>query len=166
MLCPGVPDTYQGSELWDSSLVDPDNRRPVDYRERAEALAAIDDLGAAELWARHRAQGWPKLALIRACLQLRRRRPDAFGREGAYEPLSATGAGADRVIAFTRGSAAMAVVPRLSKAGPPDEAVVALPDGEWTNVLTGDRHSGEISFAKLCAGFPVAVLEVDLAPVG
>jgi (1->4)-alpha-D-glucan 1-alpha-D-glucosylmutase len=151
MLCPGVPDTYQGSELWDLSLVDPDNRRPVDYGERANALAA----------------GHPKITLLRACLQLRRRRPDAFGREGAYEPLLVAGADADRVIAFARGGKAVAVVPRLPKAGPPDDVVVALPEGEWVNVLTGDRHAGEVSFAKLRNGFPLAVLELesDLPPV-
>jgi (1->4)-alpha-D-glucan 1-alpha-D-glucosylmutase len=165
MLGPGVPDTYQGSELWDLSLVDPDNRRPVDYRARTSTLKAIDTVGARELWTDHRAEGWPKLALIRACLQLRRRHLDAFGREGSYRPIVVTGVGADRVIAFARGGQVVAVVPRLPKAGAPDDAVVSLPDGEWTNVLTGDRHAGDVSFAKLCDGFPLAVLERDLAPV-
>ena len=59
----------------------------------------------------------------------------------------------------------MAVVPRLPMAGAPDDAVVALPEGEWTNVLTGDRYAGEVSFAKLRDGFPLAVLEIDLPPV-
>jgi (1->4)-alpha-D-glucan 1-alpha-D-glucosylmutase len=149
MLSPGIPDTYQGTEVWDLSLVDPDNRRPVDYRERAKALAA----------------GHPKATLLRACLQLRRRHPGAFGREGTYAPLRVTGGHADRVIAFARGGAAVAVVPRLPRAGAPDDAVVALPDGEWTNVLSGDRHSGDVSFAKLCNGFPLAVLERNLSPV-
>ena len=103
MLSPGVPDTYQGCELWDSSLVDPDNRRPVDYRERAAALSAVDGVSAAESWASHRAEGWPKLALIRACLRLRRRHPDAFGREGSYDPLTVNGVDAHRVIGFARG---------------------------------------------------------------
>jgi (1->4)-alpha-D-glucan 1-alpha-D-glucosylmutase len=165
MLGPGVPDTYQGSELWDLSLVDPDNRRPVDYRERAHALSAIESVSAPELWTDHRSEGWPKLALLRACLRLRRRRPDAFGRDGAYHPLLVTGVDADRVIAFARGAEAVAVVPRLPKSGPPDDAVVVLPDGEWTNVLTGDRYAGEVSFAKLCGGFPLALLERDLPPV-
>ena len=165
MLGPGVPDTYQGSELWDLSLVDPDNRRPVDYRERTTALAAIENVSATELWADHRAEGWAKLALIRACLHLRRRHPGAFGRGGTYDPLLVTGTAADRIIAFARGGEAVAVVPRWPKAGAPDDAVVALPDGEWTNVLTGDHHAGEVSFAKLCDGFPLAVLERDLPPV-
>jgi (1->4)-alpha-D-glucan 1-alpha-D-glucosylmutase len=165
LLSPGVPDTYQGSEIWDLSLVDPDNRRPVDYRGRMNMLSAIDGVSAAEVWADHRAEGWPKLALIRACLQLRRRRPRSFGRVGSYEPLVVTGVDADRVIAFARGGEAIAIVPRLPKSGPPDDAVIALPDGEWINVLTGDRFAGEVSFAKLSDGFPVGVLEIDVAPI-
>jgi maltooligosyltrehalose synthase len=69
------------------------------------------------------------------------------------------------VIAFARSGAVVAVVPRLPKAGAPEDAIIALPDGEWTNVLTGDRHSGDVPFAKVCGGFPVAVLERDVAPV-
>jgi maltooligosyltrehalose synthase len=69
------------------------------------------------------------------------------------------------VIAFERGDRAAAVVPRLSRGGPPDDAVVALPEGEWTNILTGDGHSGEVSFAKVCGAFPLAVLERELDPV-
>ncbi|MEY2452936.1 MAG: (1-_4)-alpha-D-glucan 1-alpha-D-glucosylmutase [Acidimicrobiaceae bacterium] len=150
MLSPGVPDTYQGTELWDLSLVDPDNRRPVDYRARVDALTV----------------GHPKLSLIRACLQLRRRHPGAFGREGTYAPLTVTGADAGRIIGFARGEEAVAVVPRLPAGGPPDEAVVTLPAGEWSNVLTGDTHSGDVSFDKLRGGLPLAVLERDLPPVG
>src|SRR5206468_2345920 len=115
----------------------------------------------AELWAEHRDQGWPKLALLRDCLSLRRRHLDAFGREGSYEPLAVDGTGADRLIAFARGGAVVAVVPRLPVAGPPDDATVALPAGEWLNVLTGDRHSGDVTFAKLRGAAPLAVLEAD-----
>jgi (1->4)-alpha-D-glucan 1-alpha-D-glucosylmutase len=165
LLSPGVPDTYQGNELWDLSLVDPDNRRPVDYGARATALAAIDNIRAEDLWADHRDEGWPKLALVRECLRLRRRRPHAFGREGTYDPLVVTGPDAHRVLAFVRGHEAIAVVPRLPKSGPPNDAVVVLPDGEWTNVLTDDHHSGDVSFAKLIGGFPVAVLEIDQPPI-
>jgi maltooligosyltrehalose synthase len=59
----------------------------------------------------------------------------------------------------------VAVVPRLPRAGLPENAVVRLPEGEWTNILTGDRHSGEVSFAKLAGAFPLAVLEIELDPV-
>jgi (1->4)-alpha-D-glucan 1-alpha-D-glucosylmutase len=165
LLGPGVPDTYQGCELWDLSLVDPDNRGPVDYEERRRIVAAIGGATAAELWSSQRETGAPKLALVQACLQLRRRHPAAFGREGTYVPLTVTGPDADRVIAFARTCSAVALVPLRPTQGPPEEAVIALPDGEWTNVLTHDRHSGEVAFAKLRGGFPVAVLEADLDPV-
>jgi (1->4)-alpha-D-glucan 1-alpha-D-glucosylmutase len=150
MLSPGVPDTYHGTELWDLSLVDPDNRRAVDFRARADELAT----------------GHPKLALVRACLHLRRRHQGAFGREGTYAPLSVTGADADRIVAFSRGDSAVAVVPRLPASGPPDDAVIGLPSGEWSNVLTGDTHSGDVSFDKLRGGLSLAVLERHLSPVG
>src|SRR5207248_10195224 len=127
LTAPGVPDTYQGTELWDLSLVDPDNRRPVDYDERAKALAGVADATASELWS-DRSTGRPKLALLHACLQLRRCHPAAFGRHGTYEPLAVTGASADRVIGFVRGGSVAVVVPRLVRAGSPYDAVVALPD--------------------------------------
>ena len=165
LLCPGVPDTYQGTELWDSNLVDPDNRRAVDYAERERALSEVEGSSAAELWAFDRERGRPKLALLRACLAVRRRHAEAFGRDGSYTPVEVSGPGAARIIAFARGDAVVAVVPRLSRSGVPDEATVALPEGDWTNVLTGETHAGDIAFAKLRAGFPVAILEstVDFA---
>jgi (1->4)-alpha-D-glucan 1-alpha-D-glucosylmutase len=92
LTCPGVPDLYQGTELWDLSLVDPDNRRPVDYDLRRRALAgeAVD--------------GSEKLALIRALLHLRRDRPELLAPEAGYRPLVVEGPDADRVIAFERGA--------------------------------------------------------------
>jgi (1->4)-alpha-D-glucan 1-alpha-D-glucosylmutase len=83
---PGVPDTYQGTELADLSLVDPDNRRPVDYDARRAALTARRD---------------PKLALVAELLALRRDRPALFAN-GAYVPATATGERAGHVLAFTR----------------------------------------------------------------
>ena len=104
---PGVPDIYQGAELWDLSLVDPDNRRPVDYRTRIELLGQVlapprRDRQAAMLdmledWQDGRA----KLAVVTALLGHRRDRPKLFA-EGSYEPLIATGAKADQVCAFAR----------------------------------------------------------------
>ena len=168
LLGPGVPDTYQGTELWDSNLVDPDNRRPVDYGERDEALRVVEHSSAADLWesARDREHGWPKLALVRACLRLRRTHSEVFGRDGTYSPLEVSGTGANRVVAFTRSGRVVTVVPLRPLAGPPDEAEIALPEGEWTSVFTDDRHVGAVSFGKLRGGFPVAVLERDFEPVG
>jgi len=122
---PGVPDFYQGTELWDLSLVDPDNRRPVDYdtRERwlAEAIAWIDeadpDRRAATLAAL--LDGWTdgriKLFLTAAGLRLRRRRRGLFV-QGSYVPLDTTGAHGGNLVAFARRhgpAVAIAVVPRL-----------------------------------------------------
>ena len=108
---PGVPDIYQGDELEDLSLVDPDNRRPVDWDARRAAVEA-DDPPA-------------KLALIRTVLALRARRPDVFA--GAYRPLDA---GPD-VCAFTRGDDQVLVVVPLRRGVIPQ--VPALP-GDWTEV--------------------------------
>jgi (1->4)-alpha-D-glucan 1-alpha-D-glucosylmutase len=164
-LTPGVPDIYQGCELWDSSLVDPDNRRPVDYDRRRTDLDAIRGTTMAELWHTRRDSGLPKLALLRECLALRGRRPSAFGRDGGYEAVEVHGPDAARVIAFARGSEVIALVPRFSAKGVPD-AAVHLPPGRWRNVLTGGVHDGTVSFGEVCGDAPLAVLEVDLDPVG
>ena len=94
---PGVPDVYQGTELWDLSLVDPDNRRPVDFDLRRRVLAGDDAEGAA------------KLRVVRQALTLRRDRPELFT---SYTPVPAEGPAADHVLAFDRGGA-VTVVTRL-----------------------------------------------------
>ena len=157
---PGVPDVYQGSELWDLSLVDPDNRRPVDYAERARLLATtrgtpkVDDSGAA------------KLHLVRAALTARRDRPDAFGADATYEPLTARGAAAEHVVAFARSSQVVTVVPRLAlglrRTGGWKDTAVPLPPGSWTDVLSARRHDGgEAYLLRLLRDFPVALLVRD-----
>src|SRR4051794_7253183 len=166
LLGPGVPDTYQGTELWDLSLVDPDNRRAVDYAERAALLAFLEQTPAADMWTSDPDSGAAKLALIRACLRLRRRHPAAFGPEGSYAALGVSGADAARVVAFSRGDAVIAVIPRLPRLGSPDDAIVVLPEGNWVNALTDAHHTGEVAFGKLRGGFPVAVLQRDGDPVG
>lgn len=123
LAAPGVPDTYQGTELWDLSLVDPDNRRPVDYARRRELLAglearfAADDLKplVAELLASP-ADGRVKLYTTWIGLDARRRHPGLFST-GAYTPIRATGTKADHAFAFAREggkAAALVVVPRLA----------------------------------------------------
>ncbi|MDQ3504886.1 MAG: malto-oligosyltrehalose synthase, partial [Actinomycetota bacterium] len=89
---PGVPDTYQGTELWDLSLVDPDNRRPIDFARNRRLLDAVVSLTPAELLARA-GEGLPKLKVVREALHLRRRRPELFraGSNGAYAPLVFSG---------------------------------------------------------------------------
>jgi (1->4)-alpha-D-glucan 1-alpha-D-glucosylmutase len=164
LFSPGVPDTYQGCELWDDSLVDPDNRRPVDYDARRAALAEVEagpDAGA--LWVDRQDSGLPKLALVRAGLELRRRRPEAFGRDGAYEPAPSSSA---RVLAFARGASVLVAVPRLPFGGIDDAATVALPPGRWRSALVDAELKGDqpVPFAALRGAFPLAVLERTPTP--
>ncbi|MCD7036848.1 malto-oligosyltrehalose synthase [Pseudomonas sp. MAFF 311095] len=112
---PGVPDLYQGDEFWDFSLVDPDNRRPVDFNARQQALDTPPDLG--ELLFNWR-DGRIKQALIAQVLGLRKAHPELF-RDGAYTPLEVVGTHAERVVAFARehqGKYVLVVVPRWSHA--------------------------------------------------
>ncbi|MDH0301011.1 MULTISPECIES: malto-oligosyltrehalose synthase [unclassified Pseudomonas] len=113
MTTPGVPDLYQGNEYWDFSLVDPDNRRPVDYPARRASLA--DDMPLADLLG-HWRDGRIKQVLIARMLDCRQTHPELF-RRGAYLPLGVQGRHADRVLAFARlgdGERAIIVVPRLA----------------------------------------------------
>src|SRR5581483_8189130 len=157
LLASGVPDTYQGTELWDDSLVDPDNRRPVDFDGRRAILQSLDGRTAADAWRDDRASGLPKLALVHACLALRRRRPRAFGPHGAYTAL---GTGGD-VLAFQRGDDVAVAVPLRPMKGAHGDAKVELPRGAWRNVLTGEEHTADepVRFDAVRGGFPVAVLE-------
>ncbi|HEX7184673.1 MAG TPA: malto-oligosyltrehalose synthase [Thermoanaerobaculia bacterium] len=161
LTAPGVPDTYQGSELWDLSLVDPDNRRPVDYELRRRLLDELKTgLSAEEILARAD-DGLPKLWVVRQALHLRRRLPEAFGPEGAYWPLRAHGPRADHAVAFMRGDAVIAVAPRLviGLGGDWGETVLDLPEGTWRNELTGeDVPGGERCLAGLLGRFPAALL--------
>jgi (1->4)-alpha-D-glucan 1-alpha-D-glucosylmutase len=161
LAAPGVPDLYQGSELWDASLVDPDNRRPVDFLWRRRLLAGLEGGKAEEIWSRQEA-GLPKLWLVQRALDLRRRRPDLFGVSAAYEALRASGEGQAHVVAFARGGGAIAIAPRLVlglDAGWGD-TLLPLPPGSWRDVLSGAEHgSGAIPLAELLARFPVALLE-------
>jgi (1->4)-alpha-D-glucan 1-alpha-D-glucosylmutase len=164
LTCPGVPDVYQGTELWDLSLVDPDNRRPVDFAARERVLAALTDAGPDEALAMT-AEGGPKLWLIHRMLRYRLAHPEVFG--AGYQPLAADGPKAGHVVAFTRADALAVVVPRLlarlggapSSPGTWAGTTVTLPEGGWTDVLTGARvPGGTIEVAALLERFPVAVL--------
>lgn len=160
LTAPGVPDIYQGCELWDFSFVDPDNRRPVDFEARKELLASLD--GATPEYVLEREDtGLPKLWVIRQALRLRRERPAAFGAEGGYAAIHARGAKADHAVAFMRGEDVAVLIPRLVlgiRGGWCDTAI-SLPAGAWRNVLTGDTvDGGELPVADMLARFPVALL--------
>lgn len=147
---PGVPDVYQGSELWDDSLVDPDNRRPVDYGTRRVALKALQH---------------PKIRVLAAALRLRRTHPESF-LGGAYHPVFAAGPAADHVVAFRRGDDILVAVTRwtvrLQQTGW-DHTVLPLPDGSWTDALTGFTASGHTPAVELFADLPVVLLVRDNA---
>ncbi len=160
LTAPGIPDFFQGSELWNVTLVDPDNRRPVDYALRRRLLTEMRSLTVDEVIARAD-EGLPKLWLIRHALDLRQRRPQMFGRDGDYKPLRARGAHASHVIAFCRGDGAIAIAPRLplTLGGDWANTTITLPHGRWHNELSGDTiDGGDILMANLLARFPVGLL--------
>ncbi len=160
LTCPGVPDLYQGSEVWDLSLVDPDNRRPVDFAARAALLAELADAGPQQAFAREDAGG-TKLWLISRLLTHRRTHPHCYSRTSGYEPLEVRGNGADRFIAFTRSGGLAVIVPRLatSAADPWTGTQVMLPPGRWVSVLSSEAHQGgPAAAATLLRFFPVQVL--------
>jgi (1->4)-alpha-D-glucan 1-alpha-D-glucosylmutase len=162
LTAPGVPDIYQGCELWDFSLVDPDNRRPVDYALRRRLLSELEGLPVDRIMARMD-EGLPKMFLIREALALRRRRPETFGGGEAGRPraLAAAGRRAEHVVALARGTGLIAVAPRLvlslAAQGWAD-TTLELPEGRWTNLLGGGDVSGRVALADLLAPFPVALL--------
>ena len=157
---PGVPDLYQGSELWDLSLVDPDNRRPVDYELRRKRLAELHTLTLEQVMQRMD-DGLPKMHLLHRSLCLRRERPEWFGADAAYEAVTAKGAESEHIVAFVRGGRVMTVVPRHSLAlgGDWKDTTIAVPSGKWRNRLTGESiSSGTVEVAELFRAFPVALL--------
>jgi len=157
---PGVPDIYQGTELWEHSLVDPDNRRPVDFETRTALLSELPDLDCEQIMARTDV-GLPKLWLVHQALHLRHRCPQAFGANGEYTPIEATGSKANHVIAFLRGNNALTLVPRLviGLGNDWDSTHIRVPAGHWRNLLTGETvEGGSVPVARLLARFPVALL--------
>jgi isoamylase len=174
---PGIPDTYQGSELWNQSLVDPDNRRPVDFAFRRRTLGHIEErLGdpgalACDLLARWH-DGTVKLYVIRMALAIRSQHRELFLR-GDYDPIN----GGDHLVGLSRSNPTQRVVvlvPRLTVGlgeGQPSwplgpvwrDQTVDLRRGSYRNVFTGERHevTGPVALATIFATFPVALLVRD-----
>ncbi|GAB3617663.1 malto-oligosyltrehalose synthase [Okibacterium endophyticum] len=155
LTAPGVPDVYQGSELWETSLVDPDNRRPVDFALRRESLARIDG-------------GWlppvdetgaVKLLVTSRALRARRDHPGWFSR---YLPVPAFGAAAGHVVAFDRGEAitvATRLPIRLERVGGWRDTTVMLPHRPLIDLITGESHGGGPTMLHdLTRRYPVALL--------
>ncbi|MFO7655009.1 MAG: malto-oligosyltrehalose synthase [Candidatus Krumholzibacteriia bacterium] len=160
LTAPGVPDIYQGTELWDLSLVDPDNRRAIDFIRRTDLLEELagrtveDVLGRAD-------EGLPKLWLLHRALRVRRTHADLFGAGAAYEDLPVHGERADHAVAYLRGGGAAVLVPRLvlGLAGAWGDTVVELTSGRWRDALTDSiREGGRLAVAEALDRFPVALL--------
>ena len=163
---PGVPDIYQGAELWDFSMVDPDNRRAVDFLSRSEALR--EEVGLHDLKDRWR-DGRIKLRLTHKLLKLRQTYPRLF-QDGSYQPLTVSGSQADRVCAFARTSSdarmlvAVSLFPgRDLDCVPWGETIVQPPDGteraQWRHVLDDcTQEGGSLRAKHLFANLPVAIL--------
>ena len=183
LTCPGVPDIYQGNELWDFSLVDPDNRRPVDYIHRQQVFESIcgwsnfPDVSSMASLLQTPEDGRVKLYLTWKTLCLRRQQPSLF-QEGEYLPLAVAGTKADHIVAFARKSGAttlLVIAPRLV-AGllnntdlPPigsriwKDTRVVLPAGDcrtrYRNMFTGRLldSSAEIRISEAFSEFPAAL---------
>ncbi|HEY1661508.1 MAG TPA: malto-oligosyltrehalose synthase [Verrucomicrobiae bacterium] len=157
LTAPGVPDIYQGNELLDFSLVDPDNRRPVDFGLREKILNRAKDLPAEEIW-NSNDKSLSKLWLIQKTLDVRARNEKLY--RGDYRPLFAQGEKADHLVAFNRGGGAITIVPRFTLEMKDDwkDLTMELPTGDWRNVFTGETVSGKVSIAPLLQKFPVALL--------
>ncbi len=161
---PGVPDVYQGTELWEDSLVDPDNRRPVDFGHRSALLAGLAGLTRLAGLAGSRpaldASGVAKLWVTRQALWARREHPDFFS---GYAALTATGPAAAHLVAFDRGGAltlATRLPVGLQNSGGWGTTTLRLP-GRVRNVLTDQQLAGDVALAEVLADQPVALLLAD-----
>ncbi len=174
LTCPGVPDFYQGTELWDFSLVDPDNRRPVDYSVRFDALQRLDETSLSDLTTSWK-DGRIKQSLIRTLLHYRREHPRLFSH-GSYTPLAIRGLHANRYVAFLRQDAGqfMLVAARCSPGFPEEEdvigqnLVVILPEDlevAWHNFFGGEVVGGalnELPLGRHLQAMPVAIFTGSL----
>jgi len=171
LTAPGVPDIYQGNEIWDFSLVDPDNRQPVDYEKRKRMLESLGKASPEDLWANWR-DGRIKLFLIQRLLHFRRENTNLFA-QGSYLPLGVTGEFADYCIAYVRqfdGRSLILLAPRLSSRigfPPVSEAwrdtAVQLPEGSvgGRDLFTGENRMAQKSrllLAEAVARLPFSAL--------
>ena len=153
LIGPGIPDTYQGTEFLDFSLVDPDNRRFVDYQALCAGEGSPEDVD--------------KQRIVRAALTLRRERPQLF-LDGGYRAIFAAGPAREHVVSMARTlddePQVIAVATRtplsLERAGGWRGTTLTLPEGTWTDRLTGQKYSGTVEMSQLCAELPAALLSM------
>jgi (1->4)-alpha-D-glucan 1-alpha-D-glucosylmutase len=157
LTAPGLPDIYRGTEAFSYTLVDPDNRRPVDFSH----LQALLERARTQVFDAAWLQAEPDLAklwLINRTLALRREHEASFAAAASYTPLAAEGEGGDHVIAYGRGEDVCVVTRRWFHAAADVEARVPLPPGEWLNAFTGSSHSGNETVLHILEGLPAVVL--------
>lgn len=173
LTAPGRPDIYRGTEFWDLSLVDPDNRRPVDFSARMQALEQAESIGGLVAGWRN---GRIKLHCMQRILRLRRRHRDVFA-SGSYRPLAVAGPAAGHAIAYCRAGAGRTVIvvagrffaalPAAEFAPVPSawgQTAVSGVAGQFCNILDGtsyEARSGGLPLAAIFATLPVAVLVGD-----
>ncbi|MBA3602422.1 MAG: malto-oligosyltrehalose synthase [Parachlamydiaceae bacterium] len=163
LISPGIPDIYQGTELWTLTLVDPDNRHSVDFAKRENLLNELPHLTTEQILARM-GEGLPKLWLIYVALHLRKRKPECFGNEGTYTSLPVLGEKSEHVIAFQRGDGVIGVAPRflIKLEGDWADTFLEIQSGLWLNVLTGEKfQGGRITIELLLKHFPIALLSKE-----
>ena len=161
LTAPGVPDTYQGSELWDLHLVDPDNRGKVDYETRRRLLAELKAGMSTEEILKRMDEGVPKLWLIFRALHLRREHPAWFGKGSAHIPMLIDGAAREYLVGYLRGENVAVLAPRwnLKHEGNFGSTTVELPHGSWKNILTGELlEGGTVRAQNILKRFPVALI--------
>lgn len=161
LTAPGIPDIYQGTELWDNSLVDPDNRRPIDFSLRQKLLNSGRKLPSGSLL---EPQNFPeaKIHLIQAALNVRRGNLQAFGALSNYQQLWAKGANSEHIIAYIRNDDVAVIVPRCLCKLQNDWADTSIDLGpaHWRNVLSPDQLplTGKVLITQLFANFPIGLL--------
>ncbi len=154
LMMPGLPDVYQGSERWERSLVDPDNRRPVEFDVAAGLLAHLDEGWMPGI----DSSGAAKVLVTSRVLRLRRDRPELFT---GYRPVYADGPRADHLVGFDRGGAlalATRLPVRLAALGGWADTAIDLGSETMTDEFTGQEHTGRVPLAAIFATYPVAVL--------
>lgn len=154
---PGIPDIYQGSELWNLTLVDPDNRQAVDYGLRRDLMAQIKKLSLQEILSRME-EGLPKLWLIHQVLSFRKNNVDLFNKGSSYTPLYVSGKEARSVIGYVRGDRVIVAAPIRQLNVDWQDSKISLPSGIWQDLFSKKEVRSKCSLEELFQDFPVALL--------